>query len=93
MGVCCRCSKPIHPDEEWHLDHNAAGDGYLGAAHKICNLRAAGKARARQLYGGKPYVPGTMQEPGCWSRHWGDSSVYDERCRDCLDHGEACGAA
>jgi hypothetical protein len=91
MGVCCRCSKPILPDDQkWHLDHDATGEDYLGAAHARCNLRAAGKVRARQLYGGRPYAPGTLQETGSWSRHWGDSSVFDERCRDCLELGEAC---
>jgi hypothetical protein len=90
MATCCRCSRPIHPDESWHLDHAADGEGYLGPAHARCNLSAAGKVRARQLYGKKSYVPGTLQQTGSWSRHWGDSSVFDERCRDCFELGEAC---
>jgi hypothetical protein len=90
LGVCCRCSKPILPDQKWHLDHDATGEDYLGTAHARCNLRAAGRVRARQLYGGRPYARGTSQEIGTWSRHWGDSSVFDERCRHCLGLGEAC---
>lgn len=51
MAVCCRCLKPIHPQAQWHLDHAADGEGYLGPAHALCNLQAAGKVRAAQLYG------------------------------------------
>jgi hypothetical protein len=84
QAVCCRCSRPILPDQRWHLDHMADGEDYLGPAHARCNLRAAGRVRARQLYGKGAYIPNP------WSRHWGDSSVYDERCRECLELGEAC---
>ena len=40
-ATCARCNAPIHPREEWHLDHNEARNGYLGASHATCNLRAA----------------------------------------------------
>src|SRR5262249_9802228 len=32
----------IEPGADWHYDHTDDGHGYLGASHKICNLRAAG---------------------------------------------------
>lgn len=51
MAVCCRCKRPIQPGAAWHLDHSDDGVTYLGPAHAKCNLRAAGKVRAAQLYG------------------------------------------
>ncbi len=39
-ATCARCNEPIHPDHEWHLDHNDTRDGYLGVSHVYCNLAA-----------------------------------------------------
>jgi hypothetical protein len=77
------------PDDRWRLDHAADGVGYLGPAHASCNLRAAGKVRAAQLYG-KP-VPKESSGVSRWSRHW--YGGFDERCRECRELGEACEAA
>jgi hypothetical protein len=46
---CCRCGKLTEAGEAWHLDH--ADDDrrrYLGVAHAICNLRAAGSKSHQQ---------------------------------------------
>jgi hypothetical protein len=59
LATCCRCLKPIRPDDRWHLDHAADGDGYLGPAHARCNLSADGQARAAQLYGKRPSAEAT----------------------------------
>jgi hypothetical protein len=88
-GVCCRCSQPIYAGMEWHLDHAPDGRGYLGPAHKRCNLRAGGLARMR-LLDGKP-APEEKPSGSRWSRHW--YGGYDERCRDCRELGEACETA
>ena len=66
-ATCARCNEPIHPDEEWHLDHNDTRDGYLGVSHAYCNLSAgANKANGRRRP--EPYV----QLPYRWSRRWFD---------------------
>jgi hypothetical protein len=41
--LCVRCSFPILPGQRWHLDHRDDKLGYLGLAHAMCNLSAAGK--------------------------------------------------
>ena len=41
--TCVRCGRPI--TDAVTPDHNEARDGYLGPAHPVCNLRAAGQAR------------------------------------------------
>jgi hypothetical protein len=68
-AVCCRCGEPIKPSDEWHLDHTDDRKGYLGVAHKACNLRAAGlkqqQLRREQELGG--YKPGYYRN---WSRIW-----------------------
>ena len=52
---CVRCGEPMLPGQVLHLDHNDTRTGYLGFAHKDCNLKAAAKkARAKQLYGTRP---------------------------------------
>ena len=40
-ATCARCGEPIHPEDDWHLDHNADRNGYLGPSHASCNLAAA----------------------------------------------------
>jgi hypothetical protein len=61
--VCCRCGEPIKPSDEWHLDHTDDRNGYLGVAHKLCNLRAAGiKSQAKRSPKPTP--------PRRWSRVW-----------------------
>jgi hypothetical protein len=60
-------NEPIHPDEDWHLDHNEARDGYLGVGHASCNL-AAGANKANGRRRPEPYV----QQPYRWSRRWYD---------------------
>jgi hypothetical protein len=49
---CVRCGELMLPGQKLHLDH----DDYdctklLGFSHARCNIRAAKKARAIQLYG------------------------------------------
>ena len=64
---CARCNEPIHPDAEWHLDHNDTRDGYLGVSHASCNLSAgANKPNARRRP--EPCV----QQPYRRSRRWYD---------------------
>ena len=66
-ATCARCNEPIHPDAEWHLDHNDTRDGYLGVSHASCNLSAgANKPNARRRP--EPYV----QQPYRRSRRWYD---------------------
>jgi hypothetical protein len=43
--ACCRCDQLIEPGQPWHLDHRDDRRGYLGAAHAVCNLRAAAHKR------------------------------------------------
>ena len=63
-AVCTRCGQPIQPGDKWHLDHRDDRAGYLGAAHAVCNLRAAAaktnekRSRTRQ------------PTPLRWSREW-----------------------
>ena len=74
LATCCRCSGPIHPDSEWHLDHTDDGRDYLGVAHKRCNLREAGKARMAQLDGkrvlGRRFEPADPQAAAIWRAWW-----------------------
>lgn len=44
---CARCGGPIHPGQEWALDHTDDRAGYLGPSHKTCNNSAGGKAAHR----------------------------------------------
>ena len=64
---CARCGEPIHPDDEWHLDHNAARNGYLGPTHARCNLAAA----AAVTNGRRPPQP-VVERPYKWSQRWFD---------------------
>ena len=63
-AFCTRCGQLIQPGETWHLDHRDDRAGYLGAAHAVCNLRAAAaktnekRARSRES---------TLLR---WSRQW-----------------------
>jgi hypothetical protein len=84
VAVCWRCRRPINPREEWHLGHADNGRDYRGPEHARCNLSAAGKARAEQLYDPKPVLKR-------WSRHWGGSDVYEQWCSECRRLGRACG--
>jgi hypothetical protein len=70
MVRCARCGDPILPGTPWHLDHAETG-GYLGPSHADCNLRAAGKKRAAQLYGHD------LRDRACWC---GDPEGRDPRC-------------
>lgn len=58
-ATCARCGEPIHPDEDWHLDHNATLNGYLGPSHARCNLSAGAAVvngrRATAPNGEMPY--------------------------------------
>jgi hypothetical protein len=66
--VCCRCGEPIKPSDEWHLDHSDDRRGYLGVAHKLCNLRAAGlkQQELRREQERRGYKDGYKN----WSRVW-----------------------
>lgn len=46
-ATCARCSRPIVPGSEWHLDHADDGVGYLGPSHARCNVSEANRLRAR----------------------------------------------
>jgi hypothetical protein len=87
-AVCWRCEKPIHPEEEWHLDHTDDGRSWAGPEHARCNLSAAGKARAQQLYGTTAKPRREVDGPPRWSRHW--SGPFTERCPECRRLGYAC---
>jgi hypothetical protein len=41
---CVRCGETIVPGTPWSPDHTDDRSGYLGPAHRLCNLRAAGRA-------------------------------------------------
>lgn len=60
--LCCRCGQVIIPGKvvqrwrdsfrmvsNWHLDHNRARTGYLGAAHARCNVKAGAREGARRV--------------------------------------------
>ena len=42
-ATCCRCGRPIRPDQAWHLDHAEDRTAYRGPSHAHCNLAAAGR--------------------------------------------------
>jgi hypothetical protein len=58
FAVCWRCGGQVLPGMPWHLGHDVSGQAHMGVEHVRCNLSAAGKARARQLYG-----PAADEEP------------------------------
>ena len=66
-ATCARCGEPIHPEDEWHLDHNAERNGYLGPSHARCNLAAA----AAVTNGSRP-PPQFVERPYKWSQRWFD---------------------
>jgi hypothetical protein len=77
-AVCSRCGNPISPREQWHLDHADNRQGYIGVAHKYCNLRAAGIKTAQLRNPDRALI---------WSRVWFEpvppgtqvgSVVYDD---------------
>jgi hypothetical protein len=86
--LCVRCDLEISPDEEWHLDHNDDGRGWLGPAHAACNTSAGGRVgRQRQLVT-------TRGEVGRWSRCWcGPSEGRDPRCPADVCKAKAVGAS
>jgi hypothetical protein len=51
--ACSRCGRLIVPGEPWHLDHTDDRAGYLGPAHRDCNLRA-GAVKGAQVRAGVP---------------------------------------
>ena len=65
-AICWRCRNPIAQGSRWHVGHDDAGVAIMGPEHAACNLRAAGKARARQLYGD----PSASEAPPIQSRKW-----------------------
>jgi hypothetical protein len=65
-ATCARCNEPIHPDDDWHLDHNDTRDGYLGVSHATCNLRDG----ANKTNGKRPPTP--PEQPYRWSQRWSD---------------------
>jgi len=64
-ATCARCGEPIHPEDDWHLDHNADRNGYLGPSHASCNLAAA----AAVTNGRRP-PPQFVERPYKWSQRW-----------------------
>jgi hypothetical protein len=51
---CVRCGHALGPMGPWlHLDHMEDRSGYLGFAHKDCNLRAGAKKGRRIQKAGK----------------------------------------
>jgi hypothetical protein len=50
QAICARCGRPIHPAQEWHLDHNYDRTGYLGVSHAHCNRRAGAKLGAQRRW-------------------------------------------
>jgi hypothetical protein len=67
-ATCCRCHEPIHPGEEWHLDHNDTRDGYAGVSHAYCNLAAG----AHKLNGQRRATTAREEYPYRWSQRWYD---------------------
>jgi hypothetical protein len=67
-ATCCRCHEPIHPGEEWHLDHDDTDRRvYLGVSHARCNLAAgAHKVNANRT------APRFEERPYKWSQRWYD---------------------
>ena len=43
---CCRCGQLIAPGSDWHQDHTDDRTGYLGPAHRLCNIKAAARKGA-----------------------------------------------
>jgi hypothetical protein len=70
-ATCARCGEPIHPeDDDWHLDHNADRNGYLGPSHARCNLAAgAAVVNGRRSAQAQPDQP---EKPYRWSQRWYD---------------------
>ena len=68
-ATCCRCNEPIHPGDDWHLDHTDARDGYLGVSHASCNLRDG----ANKTNGKRPPPP--PEQPYKWSRRFVNDST------------------
>jgi hypothetical protein len=61
---CVRCNEPLLNPLNVVLDHNDDRTGYLGLAHKRCNDRAGGQAKAHR--GTHPSPPvGRLTEPYC----------------------------
>ena len=67
-ATCARCHEPIHPGEDWHLDHSDARDGYLGVSHAGCNLSAG----AHKVNGQRRATTGFKEHPYRWSQRWFD---------------------
>ena len=65
-ATCARCHEPIHPGEQWHLDHNDSRDGYLGVSHATCNL----KAGADKVNGRRRATVARQEDPYKWSQRW-----------------------
>lgn len=45
--ACSRCGRLISASAAWHLDHRDDRNGYLGPAHRRCNLVAAARKTNR----------------------------------------------
>lgn len=54
-ATCTRCGIWIEPGTPWHLDHNDARTGYLGAAHATCNV-IAGARKGAAMRKPKPLI-------------------------------------
>jgi hypothetical protein len=79
---CCRCGKPVLPQQKWHLGHrdeigsHAAGR-YLGVSHQRCNVGArnsriaklAKQAQEQQAETPRP----TREVPAAFLAVFGDS--------------------
>jgi hypothetical protein len=59
--------EPIQPEDEWHVDHNDARDGYLGVSYAAGNLRDGGHKTT-----GKRRPHPFVQQPYRWSQRWFD---------------------
>ena len=66
-ATCARCHEPIHPGDDWHLDHTAARNGYLGPSHARCNLPAAADKT-----NGQTTAERFRERPYKWSQRWRD---------------------
>jgi hypothetical protein len=66
-ATCARRGEPIQPEDEWHVDHNDARDGYLGVSCAAGNLRDGGHTTT-----GKRRPHPFVQQPYRWSQRWFD---------------------
>ena len=60
---CCRCHRPVTPDQAWHVDHwpipREFGGRDTWPAHAWCNMSAGGKRGAEIVNARRAEAPGS----------------------------------